>query len=238
MGTALYATCVGGVSSAIVHAMAKGPQYSDPTDALRLFRVAAWFVPACFTMLTSLWFFLLTKGWISGVAFAVLTILNLPIAIAGAIAIHRTVGSVAVLMIKTVYADGDIPPPPTYPRQDVLIVQGKYAEAADWFRDHLRLEPSDHEARLQLAHLLEMRLKGYDEAERLYLEIRNAEPTARPYEQMRAANGLIDLYRKLGRTGRLRVELARFVERYRGSPLAAGAARELAELKESGPTSG
>ncbi len=218
--------------------MAKGPQYTDPTDALRLFRVAAWFVPACFTMLTSLWFFMLNKGWISGVAFAVLTILNLPIAIAGAIAIHRTVGSAAVLMVKTIYADGDIPPPPTYPRQDVLIVQGKYAEAAEWFRDHLRLEPRDQEARLQLAHLLEMRLKGYDEAERLYLEIRNAEPAASPYEQMRAANGLIDLYRKLGRTGRLRVELARFVERYRGSPLAAGAARELKELKEGDLTSG
>src|SRR5436309_4767876 len=217
--------------------MAKGPQYTDPTDALRLFRVAAWFVPACFTMLTSLWFFMLNKGWISGVAFAVLTILNLPIAIAGAIAIHRTVGSAAVLMVKTIYADGDIPPPPTYPRQDVLIVQGKYAEAADWFRDHLRLEPRDHEARLQLAHLLEMRLKGYDEAERLYLEIRNAAPAASPYEHTRAANCLIDLYRSRGRTGRLRVELARFVERYRGSPLASGAARELKELKEIDSTS-
>ena len=217
--------------------MAKGPQYSDPTDALRLFRVAVWFVPACFTMLTSLWFFMLKQCWISGVAFAVLTILTLPIAIVGAIAIHRTVGSASVLMVKTMFADGDISPPPTYPRQDVLIVQGKYEEAAEWFRDHLRLEPGDHEARLQLAHLLEMRLKGYDEAERLYLEIRNAQPVARPYEQMRAANGLIDLYRKLGRTGRLRVELARFVERYGGSPLAAGAARELKELKASDPTS-
>jgi len=218
--------------------MAKGPQYTDPTDALRLFRVVVWFVPACLTMFTSLWFFMLNKGWISGVAFTVLTILSLPVAIAGAIAIHRAVGSAAVFTVKTIFADGDIPPPPTYPRQDVLIVRGKYAEAADWFRDHLRIEPADHEARLQLAHLLEMRLKGYDEAERLYLEIRDAEPAASPYEQMRATNGLIDLYRKMGRTGRLKVELARFVERYGGSPLAAGAARELKALKEIDPTSG
>ena len=41
----------------------------------------------------------------------------------------------------------------------------------DWFRDHLRIEPGDHEARLQLAHLLEMRLQGYDEAERLYQHV-------------------------------------------------------------------
>src|SRR6266513_5657624 len=218
--------------------MAKGPDYSDSTDVLRLLKVATLLGPACFVMLSALWYFMLEKGWISSGAFVFLLVLNVPISIALVWGVHRAVGETAVLMSKTVYADGDIPPPPTYPRQDVLIVQGKYAEAADWFRDHLRLEPSDHEARLQLAHLLEMRLKGYDEAERLYLEIRNAEPTARPYEQMRAANGLIDLYRKLGRTGRLRVALARVVERYRGSPLAAGAARELAELKESGPTSG
>src|SRR3989441_7668873 len=188
-------------------------------------------------MLSFLWGFMWNKGWISDGLFAFLLILNFPITVAGVVLIHRAVGDVSVFMVKTMFADGDIPPPPTYPRQDVLIVQGKYAEAADWFRDHLRIERGDHEARLQLAHLLEMRLKGYDEAERLYLEIRNADPPASPYEQMRATNGLIDLYRKLGRSGRLRVELARFVDRYRGSPLTAGAARELKELKENDPTS-
>jgi len=213
--------------------MAKGPQYRDSTDVIRLLRVATWFGPACFVMLSGLWYFMWDKGWISGGVFVFLLLLNVPITIGGIFAIHRAVGEASVLLVKTIFADGDIPPPPTYPRQDVLIVQGKYAEAAEWFRDHLRLEPGDHEARLQLAHLLEMRLNGYDEAERLYLEIRNAAPAASPHEQMRAANGLIDLYRKLGRTGRLRVELARFVERYGGSPLAAGAARELKELKES-----
>ena len=192
--------------------MAKGPQYTDATDAIGLLRVATWFGPACFIMLSGLWFFMLKQGWISP-------------------------GMFVVLLVKTMFADGDIALPPTYPRQDVLIVQGKYAEAADWFRDHLRIEPGDHEARLQLAHLLEMHLQGFDEAERLYLEIRGAEPPASAREQMRATNGLIDVYRKTGRTGRLKVELARFVERYRGSPLAAGAARELKELKEIDSTS-
>jgi len=82
-----------------------------------------------------------------------------------------------------------------------------------------------------------MRLKGYDEAERLYLEVRDAGPPANAREQLRATNGLIDLYRKLGRIGRLKVELARFVDRYRGSPLANGAARELKELKDADSTS-
>ena len=217
--------------------MAKGPQYSDSTDVIRLLRVATWFGPACFVMLSGLWYFMWDKGWISDGVFVFLLILNVPITIGGIFVIHRAVGEASVLLVKTIFADGDIPPPPTYPRQDVLIVHGKYADAADCFRDHLTIEPGDHEARLQLAHLLEMRLKRYDEAERLYLEIRNAEPAASPSEQMRATNGLIDLYRKLGRTGRLKVELARFVERYQGSPLTAGAARELKELKEIDPTS-
>jgi len=211
--------------------MAKGPDYSDPTDVVRLLKVATLLGPACLIMLSALWYFMLDKGWISGGVFVFLLVLNVPVSIAAVWGVHRAVGETAVLLVKTMFADGDIPPPPTYPRQDVLIVRGKYGEAADWFRDHIRIEPQDHEARLQLAHLLETRLEGFDEAERLYLEIRSAEPPANPHEQMRATNGLIDLYRKLGRTGRLKVELARFVDRYRGSKLAAGAARELREMK-------
>jgi hypothetical protein len=216
--------------------MGKGPEYSDPTDVIRLMRVVILFGCPCFVMLGGLWFFMLEKGWISQLAFVLLTILNFPITAAGVIAIHRTVGNTAVLMVKTIFADGDIPPPPTYPRQDVLIAQGKYAEAADWFRDHIRIEPEDHEARLRLALLLETHLKGYDEAEQLYLKIRNAQPPGDARQQMQAANLLIDLYRKTGRTDRLRIELARFCDRYRGSPQAAGAARELKELKERGLT--
>jgi tetratricopeptide (TPR) repeat protein len=210
--------------------MAKGPQYSDPTDALRLMKVVVLFGTSCFIMLSFLWYFLLEKGSISQLAFVLLLILNLPITAVAVVFVHRTVGDAAVLLVKTMFADGDIPPPPTYPRQDVLIVQGKYAEAADWFRDHIRIEPEDHEARLRLAMLLETHLKGYDEAEQLLLKIRNATPPGDARQQMQASNHIIDLYRKMGRTDRLMVELARFVDRYRGSPQATGAARELKEL--------
>ncbi|MGE5802194.1 MAG: tetratricopeptide repeat protein [Gemmatimonadota bacterium] len=214
--------------------MAKGPQYSDPTDALRLMKVVVLFGTSCFIILSFLWYFMLEKGWISPLAFVLLLILNLPITAVAVVFVHRTVGNAAVFMVKTMFADGDIPPPPTYPRQDVLIVQGKYAEAADWFRDHIRIEPEDHEARLRLALLLETHLKGYDEAEQLLLKIRNATPPGDTRQLMQASNHLIDLYRKTGRTDRLMVELARFVDRYRGSPQAAGAARELKALKERG----
>jgi tetratricopeptide (TPR) repeat protein len=215
----------------------KGPQYSDPADGIQLLRVAAWFGPACYGMLSLSWYFMFHKGWISGGVFALLLVLNLPLTVLGIFVIHRAVGSAAVGLVHTIFAVGDIPPEPTYPQQDVLIARGQYAEAADWFRDHIRIEPDDHDARLRLAQLLESHLQGYDEAERLYLEIRKAEPPADRRQQMRAANGLIDVHRKTGRRDRLKVELARFVDRYGGTSFADGAARELKELKEADLTS-
>ena len=190
-----------------------------------------FFGPACFVMLSFLWYFFLRQQWISSGVFLLLVILNVPVTIAGIFAIHRTVGVTSTGLVKAIFAAGNIPPPPTYPRQDVMIARGQYAEAADYFRDHIRIEPADHEARLQLAQLLETRLQGHDEAERLYQEVRRMQPD--PRQEMRAANGLIDLYRRTGRRDRLRVELARFADRYRGTAAGNAAARELNELKNA-----
>ena len=203
----------------------------DSADRAHLLKVVVYFGPACFVMLSMLWYFMREQGWIAGWVFVLLTLLNIPLTIAAIFAIHRSVAAASTGLVRTIFAAGDIKPPPTYPRQEVLIVQGKYAEAAEWFRDHLRIEPHDHEARLRLALLLETHLKGYDEAEQLLLKIRNATPPGDARQLMQAANHLIDLYRKTGKTDRLKVELARFVDVYRGSPQAAGAARELRELK-------
>jgi len=206
----------------------------DSADRAHLLKVAVFFGPACFVILTAVWFFMQKQGWIPAWLAVLLTVLNIPFTIVGIFAIHRSVGAASTGFVRTIFAAGDIKPPPTYPRQDVLIVQGKYAEAADWFRDHIRIEPDDHEARLRLAMLLETHLKRYDEAEQLLLKIRNATPPGDARQQMQAANHLIDLYRKTGRTDRLMVELARFVDRYRGSSQAAGAERELKELTTNG----
>jgi hypothetical protein len=195
--------------------------------------VAVFFGPPCFVMLSMLWYFFLRQQMISAGVFLVLLILNVPLTIAGIFAINHVVGATSTGLVKTIFAAGNIPPPPTYPRQDVLVVRGQYAEAADYFRDHLRIEPGDHEARLQLAHLLETRLhrEGHGEAERLYQEVRRMQPD--PRQEMRAANGLIDLYRRVGRRDRLGVELARFADRYRGTAAGDAAARELSELKNA-----
>jgi tetratricopeptide (TPR) repeat protein len=186
-------------------------------------------------MLSMAWYFCARQQWISSGVFLLLLVLNVPLTIAGIFAIHRAAGAASTGLVKTIFAAGNIPPPPTYPRQDVLIVRGQYAEAADYFRDHLRIEPGDHEARLQLAHLLETRLEGNDEAERLYQEVRRMQPD--PRQELRVANGLIDLYRRTGRRERLGVELSRFADRYQGTTAGDAAARELAGLKAAALTS-
>ena len=207
-----------------------GPGAADVGDRAQLLRVAFWFAPACFIILTALWVRLcvithVLPAWL----LPILILANLPLTAAGVALIYRGTHATAVGFARTVLAGGDIAPPRTYPRQDVLIVRGEFAEAAAYFRDHLTVEPEDVDARLRLAALLEGHLKDDAGAEREYLEVRRR--ASDPRHQMMAANGLIDVYRKMGNRGRLMVELARFAERYRGSAPGAAAARELQELK-------
>ena len=209
------------------------PRDVDLPDAANLLKIVFWFVPACFVMLSFLWYFCYDRGWISAAVFGLLVLLNFPIAAVGAVAMHAAVKGASSALIRTISSAGDMPPLRTYPRQEAMIARGEYAEAAAHFRDHLVIEPDDHEARLRLAALLEAQLGDPDAAEVLYKEVRARGRT--PHEQFAAANGLIDLYRRTAQRGRLVVELARFVERYRGSVASEAARRELLDLKRDGP---
>jgi len=201
----------------------------DAADAANRLRITAWFAGPCFALLSLLWFFLEQQGVIPQWLFVLLLFVNVPLTWGGVLLIHHTTSRTAENLVKNLVAAGDIPPPRSYPRQDVLIARGEYQEAADYFRDHIRVEPDDLEARLRLADLLEHHLNDPAGAERLYLEVRRGNPD--PHQELVAANGLIDLYRKTGRQDRLLVELARFADRWRGSRHAEAAAREVRELK-------
>lgn len=209
--------------------MVKGPEPADGVDA---FRIAIYFVPACCILLTGAWFSLLARGVISGLVFVALLLLNLPLALTGVWLINRSLRRASVTLGRALLAAGDIPPPPSYPNQDLLIAQGRYAEAADYFRDHIRITPDDVAARLRLADLLERELGDTAGAEAEYLEVRRR--AGDPRAEFAATAGLIDLYRKLGRRDRLAVELARCADRYRGTRPGAAAAEELRELKARG----
>ncbi len=202
----------------------------DAAERAQLIKTVVLFGGPCFVILGALWFFLAARDVISPAFASVLVLLDVPLAVVAAFGIHALVGRGSAGLMNTIYSWGSGPPAPvSYPRQDALIARGAYGEAADYFRDHIRVTPEDMEARLRLADLLEQRLKGDREAEQLYLEVRNR-ATERSH-QFAASNDLIDLYRRTGRTDRLRVELARFAHAYPGTAAGKAAAAELRELK-------
>lgn len=200
--------------------------------------MTVYFGPPCFVLLTALWFYLRATGAIGGSAFAALMLLNVPVTIGGIFAIHRSVGAAAAGLVHTMFAAGNIPPPPSYSAQETMIMRGRYADAAESFRAMMAEHPKDLDARLALARLLEDHLHDAAGAERLFLEVRASRPGPNPRQEMAAANGLIDLYRRTHQLGRLKVELARFADRYRGSGAGSAALRELRELKAADLTNG
>lgn len=201
----------------------------DAAERAQVIRITVLFGPPCFIILSALWGFLNHQGTIPTWLMMVLLVLNVPLTTLGVVAIHRGTSRASVGLVNTLYAVGDIAPPRSYPRQDVMIARGQYREAAEYFRDHLTIEPDDNEARLRLADVLEKYLNDPDGAEQLYLEVRRRQPDRG--HAMRATNGLIDLYRKQGKRDRLMVELARFRDAYPGTPGAEASARLLKELK-------
>ena len=115
-------------------AEAKAPRTVDAAERAQLIRAAVWFGPPCLVMVNALAYFLREKGMISGGVMVLLAVLSIPIAVAGVIAIHVGTTRSARGFANIVSGAGDIPPPPSYPNQDVLIVRGQYGEAAEWFR--------------------------------------------------------------------------------------------------------
>ena len=198
-------------------------------DATDIARIAILFGPPCLIILSAAWFFLLAKGFISPRTFVLLMVANIPITVCGVVVIFLFVRTTAVGVAHMATAAGNIPPPPSYPNQDLLIAQGKYRDAADYFRDHIRITPGDMDARLRLADLLERHLGDLVGAEQQFLAVRRLSNESRL--EVPVINGLIDVYRKQGRAKLLKSELARLVERQRGTSLGEGAARELRELE-------
>lgn len=199
-------------------------------DVTDLGRIAVLFGAPCIIILSAAWSYLFATGAISAQTLFWLFVANIPITLVGVVVIFFVVRTASVGVAHMATAAGNIPPPPSYPHQDILIGQGKYAEAADYFRDHIRIVPEDVHTRLRLADLLERHLRDLAGAEQQYLAVRRL--SGDPQFEIPVTNGLIDVYRRLGRRDRLVAELARLAERQRGSALGQGAARELRELKE------
>ena len=168
------------------------------------------------------------QGRISPAVLLLLLVLNFGFIALVAWLILRSTEGAGHAFTRTVYAHGNIARDPTFSAEESLIIRGKTAEAEKLLRDRILARPAELEAQLKLAALLEQ-LERPDEAERIYLDVRRSHPS--PRVEMTAVNRLLNLYRRTGRHDRLKVELARFADRWKGTSAGDHAGRLLRELK-------
>ncbi len=113
------------------------------------------------------------------------------------------------------WSGGDKPAPRVFSIEEAAVAQGRTADAERLYRGAIFEEPQSREARLRLAGLLVDLRRNLDEAELLYQEVRQLDPT--PADEVAVFNGLLDLYRMTGRSTDFDAELQRFTQRF-GAP--------------------
>ena len=123
-----------------------------------------------------------------------------------------------------------------FSRQESLVAQGRLEEAVTAYRKQLIEHPGDVAAMVALARLLAGALADTDGAEELYGRAR-AERPGGAWERV-IGNDLIDLYGRKGFEGKLRAELARFAEQFRGTQAGHAARAQLDRLQKIPPQEG
>jgi hypothetical protein len=201
----------------------------DSGEKMNRLRMIVWLGPATFLILS------LAEWKAVGVGPLLLLLMLLNI---GAIALivyvlTRGIDAGARSWVGMVSAAGNIAPAASFSAQESMIIRGNFPEAEASFLAHLVEHPDDHEARLALADLYRRHLANPAAAERLYLEVRQNQPTGR--QEAIASNQLLDLYRGMGQRGRLMTELARYAQRYAGTRAGAEAKKTLAQMKLENP---
>lgn len=119
-----------------------------------------------------------------------------------------------------------------YSQADSLVARGKYEDAAAAYEVACLEYPDDPEPYFRLARLLRDHLERYDEAIS-WFERARAESRLKGLQGLVISQELIELYIHKLRTPRKAIpELMRLCQRYRGTPAAEAAQRELAAMRE------
>jgi hypothetical protein len=119
-----------------------------------------------------------------------------------------------------------------YSAAQALVAQGRYEEAAGAWEIAAAESGGDPEPYLALARLYRDQLNRPEDAAAWFRRARR-DATLPPGHDLLVSQELIELYRaKLGQPQRAIPELARICERFRGTPNAVAAERELAVLRE------
>lgn len=202
--------------------------HRDTGVGIQGFAAVFRFALPAFLVLVAIQVRMFSSGAISGFGLAVLLFLDPFIAGAFGYAIWLGIGRMAESFVSIAQARGNIAPTKQYSEQDALLVSGQVAEAIASYRALITRDGRDLDARLRLAALLAKEGADTEGAERVYLEVRSLGPTQQQTTIL--SNGLIDLYRDLGRRDDLKLELGRFARRFPNSRESAAARAYLDRL--------
>lgn len=186
------------------------------------------FAPIFLVMIVAGSFLLYVMNLIGRTAFTIAVLLSPIISAALSLGLLRLLDGMANSFASLVHAGGNIPPDKQYSAQDALVMQGNIADAVTSYRNLIAADRTDLDARLRLAALLAREGNDREGAERVYLEVRELGP--KPHHTATLSNGLIDLYRVMGRRDDLKRELGRFARRFPSSREGKAAAEYLARL--------
>lgn len=155
---------------------------------------------------------------------------TIPIALGlsfGLRALERWIAQVAIGTLAATVADR---PPPSYSVEEALVARGAFDRAADALLTRILASPDEIEAYFRLAEVHSRHRRDFAAAEQVYRDLRARH--LRPRDARRLDGALVDLYESAGDVGRLKAELSRYADQYRGTAAGAGAARRLQELRE------
>lgn len=206
---------------------------ADSAEAVFFLRTLFYIWPTAIVAGVFLAYFLLDQKRISPTGFWVMALLSVPGGLLFALLTWWLLGEGSRRFVGVLFAAGNIPPDPSFSLEESLIARGDLENA------RLVLEARVAEGRdpvatqLRLADLHARLLREPAAAERWYLAARSG--TRDDRQRWEATNGLVDLYRASGQTGRLMTELARLAEMWPGTRAGQDAKRELRELKREAP---
>lgn len=167
-------------------------------------------------------------GW----AVLLLLISLLPATWGAILLVERGTANAARGLITALHSANQEPQRTGFSAQEALVARGQFAEAVALYRAHLAAAPGDVEALLALGRLLAGPLVDHEGAAACFRTARRL--ATEPRWERAIANELIDLYGRMGETGRLRGELARFAEANSGTREGIAAAKRLRELRSGG----
>jgi hypothetical protein len=201
-------------------------------ERLQFLHAALWAFVACTGFGIMVAYYLVTQDRI-GLGGAIAIVLGAWLLAAMiAIGAWKFSGVAGRSFVRTVTGAGDLPPTRGFSYQESLVARGQYQEAAQAYRDHLRGSPEDFPARLGLAAVLRDHLGLLEEAAAELVQARRRHPPR--IIEFAIGNALIDIHARQGDRGRELSELARFAERFQGTPEGTRAREAITRIKREG----